>query len=175
MRCAHCTAICLPTSTEPATSKLAMTAPGLFITPGDQTINGDVGQPITPTSQLQAEKMLGEQPIYAIADCAGLPRGLLLDTGTGVVTGTPEAIGDTICNIMLTNGNAAGARSTLTISIVQGTPQPNPSQRVIVTANVPSGELEAEKYYRFGVQLQKVREGEGEGGDKPRCHPRRGL
>ena len=97
-----------------ATGTLTITRGTPSISPTSRTITGKVGSAITPTSSLTATNFLGAVT-YSISPA--LPVGLVMDTSTGVISGTPtETATSKIFVITGVNGSDS-ANSDVTITI----------------------------------------------------------
>ncbi|HEY2018515.1 MAG TPA: putative Ig domain-containing protein, partial [Bryobacteraceae bacterium] len=102
--------------------------PGLVITTASLP-PGNVGTPYSTTLTASG----GTTPYLWAA--TGLPAGLLLNTGTGAITGIPTTAGSSTVSVTVTdsNGLTAAARFPLTIT----------NKLVITTASLPGGTVGA--------------------------------
>lgn len=121
-----------------------------LINPGPQA--GEVGSPIAPVTFAASG---GTSP-YSFA-ASGLPAGLTLDPGTGVLTGTPTKAGISSATVTVTDAAGATASATVRFAInpaagaatpiaeIQGSGASSPLEgltittRGIVTAAYPTG------------------------------------
>lgn len=76
------------------------------LSPESITISGYVGEAISATSVSVSDF---QEPYSWSVSSGNLPDGLVLNTSTGVVTGTPSAPGTTLVEITLRDGNGATA------------------------------------------------------------------
>ena len=85
------------------------------LAPTSQTIAGTVGTPIAATSALSATWFSGDVS-YAVYP--PLPAGLSLNSTSGVISGTPTAVGASTVHTITGSGSTSGsATSSVTVSI----------------------------------------------------------
>lgn len=96
-----------------ATVRLTVSAAGQ-LTPVTQTVVGRVGSALVPTSAL-ASTVLGASRSFAISPA--LPTGLVLNTSTGVVSGTPVAVLPTTTYTITGSDGTNTAIATLVLSV----------------------------------------------------------
>ena len=91
------------------------------MTPATQTILGQVGAAIVPTTAFSAPSVTGTKT-FSISPI--LPAGLVLNTATGVVTGSPSAAYAQASHVVTaTDGtNVASATIIVSVTAVAGTP-----------------------------------------------------
>jgi hypothetical protein len=101
-----------------ATAIVYVTVGESVITPATQTVDGAVGQALTPTRPFTASGFDGD-PTYAVAPA--LPAGLTLDPDTGVVSGTPTAaMLPTAYTVTATDTDGDQATATITVEVTSG-------------------------------------------------------
>ncbi len=103
------------------------------LAPSMQSIAGTVGEVLASTAPLTAAGFTGAVT-YAVT-AGTLPAGLTLNTTTGVVSGTPTAVGTSGVTITGTGGTAGTA--TVTISFTVSEPSP-PSADLTPSGPAPS-------------------------------------
>lgn len=96
------------------------------VTPTSQTVTATVGSAMTPTASLSASGFAGSVS-YAVSP--DLPAGLMLNSATGVVSGTPTtAVATEVFTITATG--SLGGEDTVTVSITVSTSSdPAPDSR----------------------------------------------
>jgi len=85
------------------------------IAPATQTVTGNPGTPITPTTAYTATGLAGAVT-YAITS-GTLPDGLVLNPTTGVITGTPTETSSATVTITATGASFGQASATVTFSV----------------------------------------------------------
>ncbi len=102
----------LATATSTITITIALPPPS--ITPSTQSVIGPVGSSITPTTALVA-KYFGGTVSYGISPA--LPAGIVMDTTTGIISGTPTTTqAATIYTITATGSTSGTATARVTIT-----------------------------------------------------------
>jgi hypothetical protein len=103
------------TGTDSAASE-SVTPKAPAITPAIQSISAKVNSTISPSASMVANSSFTGAVTYSISPA--LPGGLLLDTTTGVVSGTPSAeSASTVYTLTATGATSGSATSTLTINV----------------------------------------------------------
>ncbi|WP_377706327.1 putative Ig domain-containing protein [Pseudomonas protegens] len=99
-------------TSSPATVTITVSAPSITLTPGSLS-NGSVG-----TAYHQTVTATGGTAPYTYAITAGsLPAGLILNTATGAISGTPMASGTLNLTITATDANSATGSQAYSITI----------------------------------------------------------
>lgn len=93
---------------------LAVGATGPTITPATQTVTGAVGTAIAPTRTF-ADTDFGGVKEFSITPA--LPAGLVLNTTSGVISGTPTAAQATATHTITAQDGSVSATATVTVTI----------------------------------------------------------
>lgn len=102
-----------------STVRVSVVAPGQ-LTPTTQTVAARVGTAITPTTAL-ASAQLGASRTFTITPA--LPAGLVLNSTTGVISGTPTAVSPTATHTLIGTDGTNTATASVTVSVtVSGLP-----------------------------------------------------
>ncbi|AQG77906.1 hypothetical protein AWR27_00175 [Spirosoma montaniterrae] len=86
-------------------------SPALTVTPANLP-NGQIG-----TAYSQTIVVSGGTPAYTFSSTGALPAGLIVNTSTGVISGTPTAAGTTSFSLTVTDSKACSATVPLSISV----------------------------------------------------------
>ena len=86
------------------------------VSPATQTVSGQVGTGLTPTTAFTATNFSGNVT-YAVTGANQLPAGLQLDATTGVISGTPTAVSTDTITITATGASSGTATVTVTFAI----------------------------------------------------------
>lgn len=92
------------------------------LSPASQTVSGTINEPFTATATL-GPAGFGGAVTYAVTS-GTLPAGLTLNTATGVVSGTPTAVGASTVTITGTGATSGSATATISFTISEPTPPP---------------------------------------------------
>ncbi|MSW45319.1 MAG: hypothetical protein F2520_05425 [Actinobacteria bacterium] len=103
------------TGSAAATVMFDITAAAAVISPVDQSITGTTGTEITPTDAFDATGFAGDVT-YEVTR-GTLPAGLVLDSATGVISGTPTEPSNGTVIITAAGGSAGVATATVAFSI----------------------------------------------------------
>ncbi|WP_258230368.1 putative Ig domain-containing protein, partial [Pseudomonas protegens] len=99
-------------TSSPATVTITVSAPSITLSPGSLS-NGSVG-----TAYSQTVTATGGTAPYTYAITSGsLPAGLILNTATGAISGTPMASGTLNLTITATDANSATGSQAFSITI----------------------------------------------------------
>jgi hypothetical protein len=141
---------------------LAVGATGPTITPATQTVTGAVGTAITPTRTF-ADTDFGGVKEFSITPA--LPAGLVLNTTTGVISGTPSAAQATATHTITAQDGSVSATATVTVTITGTTvtattvpaattncPAVNIAGRTIVNVLTPQASLPSTNF-ACGVRI----------------------
>ena len=102
-----------------STVRISVVAPGQ-LTPATQAVAARVGTAITPTTALTSA-LLGASRTFTVTPA--LPPGLVLNSTTGVVSGTPTAVSPTATHTVIGTDGTNTAVATVTVSVtVSGLP-----------------------------------------------------
>jgi hypothetical protein len=134
------------TSYANATIRVTITETPAMV-PATQTIAGIVGTAITATGTFTASTVTGTK-IFSVSPA--LPAGLVLNTTTGVVSGTPTAAYTQATHVITATDGTNFATSTLVVSVGSGTtvpgtttgcPTPAIGGRLLRTVDVANADL----------------------------------
>ncbi|MCD9570212.1 putative Ig domain-containing protein [Pseudomonas protegens] len=122
-------------TSSPATVSLSVSAPALSITPASLS-NGTQGSAYS----LALSTSGGTAPYTYSISSGALPAGLSLNTGTGVISGTPSASGNSNLTITSTDSHGASGSQAYTL-LINGLPPVANAVSATVAANSSSNPI----------------------------------
>ena len=131
------------------TKQFSITINAAAVSGTQPTITGNVLSTLTAGTAFSATlSATGSTPItWSVANGSSLPGGLTLDTGTGLLHGTPTAAGTFTFSIVATN---AFGSHTVPFQITVESASSTPIAPVITTASLPGGVMR--KKYSFQLK-----------------------